>query len=69
MNENDFFAQDSDAEILAAEAIDETFFHLMDGLFSRGFSALADDMLAENDDVLHGKRASMHRHPSGRLRS
>jgi hypothetical protein len=55
-------------------ALDETFFGLMDGLFSRGFSALAVGMLAENDDetdvTTRGveRRASMGRHPSGRRR-
>jgi hypothetical protein len=54
MDENDF------AEL------DETFFALMDGLFSRGFSALADDMLAGNE--AEEKAAAIRRHPSARRR-
>ncbi len=54
----------------------ETFFALTDGLFSRGFRALADGMLAANDDSINDdelsdrreRRASMGRHPSARRR-
>jgi hypothetical protein len=37
-------------------------------LFSRGFTALADGMLAANDNDLTERRASMSRHPSARRR-
>jgi hypothetical protein len=49
-------------------ALDETFFALTDGLFSRGFTALADGMLDANDNDLTERRASMPRHPSARRR-
>jgi hypothetical protein len=51
------------------ENADDTFFHLTDALFSRGFIALADGMLAANDDEMTAeRRASMPRHPSARRR-
>jgi hypothetical protein len=69
MNENDFFASDAHTRGSAWAALDEAFFELMDGLFSRGYCALADGMLAANDnDLTAERRAAMQRHPSARRR-
>ena len=61
-------------------ALDETFFAIVDGLFSAGFRALADSMLGTHDNDLPPaitpeaveiveaeaaeRRAAMRRHPS-----
>ncbi|MCW2549365.1 MAG: hypothetical protein JWN96_3825 [Mycobacterium sp.] len=66
MNNNEISSSDKRGSGWAA--LDETFFALTQELFSRGFTALADGMLAANDNDLTERRASMSRHPSARRR-
>jgi hypothetical protein len=67
-NENraEFLADDQRSS--ARATLDENFFALTGGVFSRGFTALADGMLGANDNDLTEWRASMSRHPSARRR-
>jgi len=48
-------------------ALDETFFAVTDGLFSRGFTALAESLLATHDNEVE-LNAAVARHPSARRR-
>jgi hypothetical protein len=73
MNENDFLAADAHTRGSAWAELDVAFFELMDGLFSRGYCALAGGMLAANDNDLDiaadaERQAAMRRHPSARRR-
>ncbi len=73
MSEHEFHS-DSNAEPASRGSawaeLDEQFFEMVDGLFSVGFTALADSMLGthDNDTPAAERAAAMRRHPSARRR-